>query len=200
MVPVVTLIIHVITVLFISLAGQGEVPVQRSADLLGADAQPGFLLSPPHPEHPPTPHQLQSDTVLSANHPGAPPWGPDAQGGRCKGTRSGEDKSVGLDRRGAGRGRIPRRPRSPYAPRRVCAFQLPGDSTSPGPRGSGLGIGPQLPPGAADAKPGWSGWARPAPSRQRKWRLHYIRPPRLAELGEGRLGVWKNKRKSPCTM
>lgn len=112
------LIIHVITVLFISLAGQGEVPVQRSADLLGANAQPGFLLSPPHPEHP-SPHQLQPDAVLSASHPGDPPWGPDAQGGRCKGTRSGEDKSVGLERRGAGRGRIPRHPRSPYAPRRV---------------------------------------------------------------------------------
>lgn len=53
--PVVTLIIHVITVLFIPLGRRGD-PPSVLADLPGADAQRGFLPSPPHPECPPRPH------------------------------------------------------------------------------------------------------------------------------------------------
>lgn len=122
------------------------------------------------------------------NAAAGPPWGPDAQGGRCKGARAREAKRARPDFRGADQAPAAAARWTLHPPGRVWAIRIPGDSAGAGPRGLGIGIGPLLPPGAADAKPGWGGRARPAPSRQRKWRLLYIRPPRLAELGEGRLG------------
>lgn len=185
-------LIYVITVPLLH-SGQGTHPALRSALGLMLGADPRLTAFPAHT------HPMQPDAV--SLQPPIPvmqlPGHPGDQVPRGAGAKAPElGRPMHRPRpRGCGSGAHPCHRRAPCAPRRLCAW----DSASPG-GGPGIGIGRQLPSGAACAKPGWGGGVGPAPSRQRKWSLLYIRPPASQSWEKEGWGGWKNKRKSPCTM
>lgn len=134
-------------------------------------------------------------------------WGPDAQGGRCKGARAGEAKRVvktaGV-RAGApaaaAQGAHPSPPAVAQPARTRARHPDPGGFRGFGAARPGIGIGPQLPPGAADAKPGWGGRPGQRPLGSGSGACFTSVLPASQSWEKEGWGVWKNKRKSPCTM
>ena len=161
--------------------------------MLPTNMQLGFIPSPQHSKHPPTSSSptgssLQPQLLHPGNVAAWPPWGPGAQGGRCKGARAREAqsyaKTAGLRAWGASLAT------SVCLPSWALVRLLDPEGFRESRAGvRGIGIGPQLPRGAAVAKLGWGGWVWPAPSSQRKWSLLYIRPPALQSWEKEGWGV-----------